>query len=153
MLIVRNYEENDWESLKEIHDAARMNELSSAGLPEAFLTLEETYVNEGLFDYELAVAQRGAAVVGFIAFTEDEIAWLYVLPGAARQGVGRALVSHALNRMGGKIALEVLCGNDPAIKFYESMGFKTVEIASGKMPGNEAFNVSVHVMEHIKSLR
>ncbi len=148
MLIIRKYEDKDWAAIQEIHDLARMYELTGAGLPEAFLRLEDTYENEDLFENEVLVAERDGTVLGFVAYSEEELAWLYVHPSAMRQGIARALVSHVLSLTEGKMTLEVLCGNDPAIKLYEAMGFVTVEIGSGQMPGNEKFSVRAHVMEY-----
>lgn len=34
-----------------------------------------------------------------------------------------------------------------ALRLYESAGFRTVEMLSGRMPGNEAFAVTVHHMQ------
>lgn len=45
------------------------------------------------------------------------------------------------------IMLEVLLGNKPALRLYEAMGFETIEIIFGHMPGNEPFKVSVHSMK------
>ena len=43
--------------------------------------------------------------------------------------------------------VEVLFGNTPAKKLYEKFGFEVVEILSGKMPGNEKYNIKVYSME------
>lgn len=147
-MIIRKYKETDWAYLMQIHDSARMQELEYAGLPDAFVPLEIAAVREGLFDYELYVAEEQGIPVGFTAFAEEELAWLYVSPAHLRQGIGRALVQFVLDHVKTRpMYLEVLCNNTPALALYESMGFETTETVTGQMPGNEAFAVSVHCMK------
>lgn len=144
---IRPYRDSDWPRLCAIHDAARRNELALAGLSDAFLPLEVAAGREGLFDYALRVAELDGQAAGFAAFTDDELAWLYVAPTLARRGVGRALVEHALAEMGRPVSIEVLAGNAPALALYESCGFCRAETLTGKMPANEDFSVTVHVLE------
>ena len=144
---IRPYRNADYPRLCAIHDAARRNELALAGLSDAFLPLEVAAGREGLFDYALRVAELDGQAAGFAAFTDDELAWLYVDPTLARRGVGRALVEHALAEMGRPVSIEVLAGNAPALALYEGCGFCRTETLTGKMPGNEDFSVTVHVLE------
>lgn len=146
MLAIRKYEETDWERLQAIHDAARRNELALAGLEAAFLPLAEAADREGLFDYQVAVAELDGEAAGFAAYSEEEVAWLYVDPAMGRRGVGRALGRYALERMGRPAAVEVLRGNEPALALYRSLGFQEKETVTGRMPGNEAFTVTVRCL-------
>ena len=68
------------------------------------------------------------------------------MPAKMRMGIGRQLVAHALDTEKSIHYIEVLFGNEPAKRLYESFGFSTREIMSGKMPGNERFRVSVYGM-------
>ena len=141
------YQKEYWEELQLVHDLARMQELKSAGLTDAFLPLSVAAEREGLFDYRIYVAVQGNALVGFVAFTEDELAWLYVHPKCQRQGIGRALVQFALDHMDSEEkTVEVLQGNEPARNLYRSMGFVKEELRHGHMPGNETFAVSAWQM-------
>ena len=144
---IRPYRDSDWPRLCAIHDAARRNELALAGLSDAFLPLEVAAGREGLFNYTLRLAELDGQTAGFAAFTEAELAWLYVDPTLARRGVGRALVEHALAEMGRPVSIEVLAGNAPTLALYESCGFCRAETLTGKMPANEDFSVTVHVLE------
>lgn len=147
-VIIRPYEERDREALCRIHDGARPMELARANLSAAFIPLAQAAVAEGLFDYQVDVAQGPDGVVGFVAYTGQELAWLYVDPARMGRGIGRQLAAHAMARAKGRpLAVEVLAGNTPALALYQSLGFKTAETASGRMPGNEAFAVTVHCME------
>lgn len=145
-LSIRDYQGLDWPRLQAIHDAARMDELRLAGLEDAFLPLSIAAEREGLFEYTLRVAELNGTPVGFTAFTEDELAWLYVDPAFAHRGVGCALVEDALSRMERPASIEVLAGNEPALRLYQRCGFQKEKIVSGKMPGNEGFAVSCHVL-------
>lgn len=144
--IIVPYAPEHWEAICRIHDAARRIELELAGLSEAFLPLEVAAVREGLFDDQVDVALMGGEVVGFCAYTDDEFAWLYVSPGHMREGVGQALVRHALAQQPGIASIEVLAGNEPARRLYERMGFSVRETVTGHMPGNERFEVTVYRM-------
>lgn len=146
MITIRGYETRDWERIQAIHDEARRRELALAGLEAAFLPLAVAAEREGLFDYQLAVAELDGAVAGFVAYTEEELAWLYVDQAMGRRGVGRALARHALERADRPMSVEVLQGNEPALALYRSLGFRDVETVTGHMPGNEAFSVTVHCL-------
>lgn len=143
---IRPYKETDFERLAAIHDPARKKELALASLSEAFLPFKVAIEREGFFDYAVYVAEYDQFVVGFIAFSEEEIAWLYVDVDFARRGVGKGLVDFALSQLGNNVSIEVLAGNEPALALYSSFGFRIRETAHGKMPGNEGFPVTVHVM-------
>ncbi|WP_461615661.1 GNAT family N-acetyltransferase [Clostridium sp. Marseille-QA1073] len=143
-IIVREYKTQDWSRIEEIHDCARKIELQFAGLEDAFIPLDQAAIDEGLFDYTVVVGQ----LVGFVAYSKDEIAWIYVDPSAMRQGIGKSLVKHVIeNTTCRPLMLEALVGNEPALRLYEAMGFEAVEILSGSMPGNESFKVSIHSMQ------
>lgn len=148
-LSIRPYEPRDWPRLIAIHDAARKTELALAGLDGAFVPLELAAEREGLFDYTVRVACIKETVVGFVAYSDDELAWLYVDPTRTRRGIGKALILYALEHTAARPRLtEVLTGNEPARRLYEACGFRFVETASGQMPGNESFQVSAHVLRH-----
>ena len=81
------------------------------------------------------VAKDGDTVVGFSCYSfspgDDlpdcgELNALYVLREYQRQGVGRALTDAALRELTAfpRVALWVLQGNEPAIRFYRRYGFR-----------------------------
>ncbi len=147
MIKIRTYENRDWQRLCEIHDAARMDELRGSVDLAAFLTLEETAENEGLFDDELYVGLLEEKVVGFVAFSPDEINWLYVDPNYYKKGIGYTLLNFALERCDDKVEVSVLSGNTPAIQLYLKTGFKIIEKKKGKLVGNEAFDAEGLILE------
>lgn len=143
---IRPYQTTDWQAVCRVHDAARVYELEASGLAEAFLPLEETGAQEGLFDATLLVAEIDGAVAGFAGYTDEELTWLYVDPVRFRQGIGRALVMAVLRDAGKPLALDVLTGNAAALALYLSAGFTIIDTISGKLAGNEQFAASAHVL-------
>jgi ribosomal protein S18 acetylase RimI-like enzyme len=145
-ITIRPYSDADWDAIARIHDAARLDELRDAVGVEAFLTLAQTAEGEGLFDGELWVAEADGAVAGFVALDDDEVTWLYVDPQRYRQGVGRALLRHALAAAGPRVEVTVLDGNPAALALYRSEGFTVTETRTGPLVGNEAFTATGHIM-------
>jgi ribosomal protein S18 acetylase RimI-like enzyme len=145
---VRPYRDDDFAAIAAVHDAARPDELRDGGVDAAaFLSLEATYENEGLFDDKVWVAELDGKVAGFISANAEEINWLYVDPAHYRKGIGSALLRTALAEAGDRVEIGVLAGNTPAIEAYRKAGFVIVETRTGKLVGNEAFAATGHVME------
>ena len=73
------------------------------------------------------VAELEGRIVGFGCWDpKGEIPALYVLRDAQGYGIGRRLLETMLERLSDckQVRLEVLEGNDRAIRFYEHMGFR-----------------------------
>ncbi|MDX5068299.1 GNAT family N-acetyltransferase [Lactobacillus paragasseri] len=98
-LEIREYHEVDFDRLCQIHDQARKRELEAANLSEAFKSLKIAAYEEDLFSYNIYVGQKDKKVIGFVAFSDDELAWLYVDPSFQKQGVGSKLIEFSLNKM------------------------------------------------------
>ncbi|MDT9605108.1 GNAT family N-acetyltransferase [Lactobacillus johnsonii] len=144
---IRGYQETDFDEMCLIHDQARRQELMAANLIDAFKPLKVAAFEEDLFSYNIYVAIIAEKVVGFVAFTDDELAWLYVSPNCQNQGIGSKLIEFSLNKMKRPAYLEVLAGN-PAKRLYLKKGFELLKHETGKMPGNEKFIVEVDVLEY-----
>jgi ribosomal-protein-alanine N-acetyltransferase len=115
MIAVRRMAAKDLESLAAIQDAS----------PEAAQWTVRDYLG-----YEGWVALMEETVVGFvviqkIGMDELEILTIAVAPRHRRAGVGRRLVEEALRALpeGGAAYLEVRATNEPARRFYTSIGF------------------------------
>ena len=144
---IRPYEVSDYNEICLIHDAARKIELSLASLDDAFLPFTIASEREDFFEYPyIDVAIMDGRIVAFSAYTKEELAWLYVSADKMRQKIGSAMVERALQKAPDINAIEVLVGNEPAKKLYESFGFSVRNIAGGVMPGNESFPVRVYCM-------
>lgn len=98
-LEIREYHEVDFDRLCQIHDQARKRELEAANLSEAFKSLKIAAYEEDLFSDNIYVGQKDKKVIGFVAFSDDELAWLYVDPSFQKQGVGSKLIEFSLNKM------------------------------------------------------
>ncbi|CAM5248530.1 hypothetical protein SBADM41S_08782 [Streptomyces badius] len=120
---IRPYANDDWDAIARIHDAARLDELRNSAGVEAFLTLAQTAEEEGLFDGQLWVAEVDGKVAAFVALDDDEVTWLYVDPQRYRQGIGRALLRHAVAAAGPRVEVTVLDGNPAAQALYAGEGF------------------------------
>ena len=144
---IRPYQASDYHELCRIHDAARKIELSLASLDDAFLPFSVASEREDFFEYpHIDVAIMDGKIVAFSAYTEEELAWLYVSTDKKRQKIGTAMVERALEKAPDINTIEVLVGNEPAKKLYESFGFSVRNIVGGVMPGNESFPVRVYCM-------
>ena len=156
MLEIRDARLDDWGALGEVHDAARLQELAASVGVEAFKTLAETADDEGLFDDRLWVAELDGRVVGFAAYADDELTWMYVHPAHQGRGVGTALLRHLVDHATAegveRIELTVLDGN-PARRLYEREGFTLVETRTGRLAGNESFAATGHVLARISAAR
>jgi len=72
---------------------------------------------------ETWVACRLGVPVGFISLMDGFIGGLFVAPDYHGQGVGRALITHAL-KLKGELRLEVYTSNTQAVAFYAAIGFQ-----------------------------
>jgi ribosomal-protein-alanine acetyltransferase len=118
-----------------IHSDVIIRAATEEDLP-AILQIQESAPEAAQWDprdylaYECLVAQREAAVVGFLvaraAGPESEILNLAVAPAFRRQGIGRQLLSDLRARHPGDLFLEVRESNEPARRFYERLGFAMV---------------------------
>ncbi|MGL5059880.1 MAG: GNAT family N-acetyltransferase [Microcoleus sp.] len=147
MIQLRKYQSADWDAIAAIHDRARLDELRDSVGVAAFLSLEATAENEDLFAGEVWVACDGETVVGFVAFADDEVTWLYVSPDRYREGIGKKLLRQAIAQCGETVCTSVLSGNDAALNLYLSEGFKIVETKTGKLNGNESFPATGHILQ------
>ena len=149
-VVIRPYISTDYGDVSRIHDAARKLELSFAGLDEAFLPFSVAAEREDFFAYpHIDVAVLNDRVVGFSAYTGEELAWLYVSADQLRKKIGSALVQNALCVEPDLCEIEVLLGNEPAKRLYEKFDFRIERIAKGVMPGNESFPVEVYCMHRM----
>lgn len=138
-MLIRPYAAADWDAICRVHDAARPYELRPTVGMDAFLTLAQAAEGEGLFDAALDVLADGDRIIGFAAYGDDELTWLYVDPGRFGEGHGRRLLRHVVARTGPVLRAEVLEGNEVALALYLSEGFIVVRRSEGKLAGNEGF--------------
>jgi hypothetical protein len=85
-----------------------------------------------------AVAEEGAALVGFVTWTADGRI-VAIASARPRGGVGRALLRHALAAIDGPVELEVSCDSVAARALFGSEGFATVPGGGGVYPGGARY--------------
>jgi GNAT superfamily N-acetyltransferase len=92
---------------------------------------DQWFFRERVFETcEVWGAFDGAAMRGIIAFREDWIDQLYVLPTAQRRGVGKDLLQVAQNAFD-RLQLWTFQRNAPARRFYEARGFALIQQTDG----------------------
>jgi ribosomal protein S18 acetylase RimI-like enzyme len=91
-----------------------------------------------------AVAESPPDLLGFVMWAEGRILAIAVAADARRQGVGRALLRHALEAHGdGPITLEVAADNGAAQALFQAEGFAARPGAGGRYPGGVPYETMV----------
>ena len=106
-------------------------------------------------DASLLVATAGNDVVGFVhaiySAGEGHVMRVYVDPDARGEGVGRALVDAASDRLfsqgADRVRAMVLAVNEPGNEFYEALGFTLDEETYETKIGDEFYDERVWVRE------
>jgi ribosomal protein S18 acetylase RimI-like enzyme len=88
-------------------------------------------------NHEIWVAETEAGIVGYMALKESYVARLYIHPDHQRQGIGAALLKHAMERSPAGLELHTHQKNTPACTFYEQQGFVAVTYGISPPPENE----------------
>ncbi|MBD9542154.1 GNAT family N-acetyltransferase [Ensifer adhaerens] len=121
-LMIRAYRAADLEELSAIWFEASITAhafVGEARLREQRLLIETVYLPNA----ETWVAIRDGEPAGFVSLLDDFIGGLFVSPRHQGAGIGRLLVSHAL-QLKGQLRLEVYTANSQAYAFYENLGFE-----------------------------
>ncbi len=121
-VMIRAYRAADLEELSAIWFEASITAhafVGEARLREQRLLIETVYLPNA----ETWVAIRDGEPAGFVSLLDDFIGGLFVSPRHQGVGIGRLLVSHAL-QMKGQLRLEVYTANSQAYAFYENLGFE-----------------------------
>ena len=106
-------------------DLAAIDAIQAAS-PEAVHWNPADYLKQDCRVCELNSCVAGFLVTREVASGESEILNLAVDPAERRAGLARRLLADALSRVKGTWFLEVRASNTPAIRLYESAGFKRV---------------------------
>jgi len=70
-----------------------------------------------------AARDDGGVIIGFLGVADDRIEMLFIDPASRGKGVGRLLVTHAIEVLGAR-AVDVNEQNEQAVGFYLRMGFQ-----------------------------
>ena len=96
-----------------------------AFLSEAEIAEIKPFVPQALASVEtLVVTRKGDVPAGFMGVQDGRLEMLFLDPGARGQGLGRALLTYGIERLG-VTELTVNEQNPQAVGFYEHLDFKT----------------------------
>lgn len=134
-LIIRRAEEKDVLAIEKI-------EIECFSVPWSYESLHKDIVDNKLAFY--IVAETGGQVCGYVGvwkiFDEGHITNVAVAPEYRKKHIGRAMLETLFEVTGQagmeKYTLEVRAGNEPAIKLYEGLGFKSAGIRPGYYEDN-----------------
>lgn len=135
MITYREYQDEDWKAICQIHDRARPDELLGSCDPRGFIPIEQDKEVEELKSCLKFVACENEIVIGFVGVHDKYLAWLYIDPSHYGKGIGRELLKIGLREIGECAWTIVLDGNHKAIKLYESEGFSEVKRFPGENNG------------------
>lgn len=130
-VIIRKYKNIDYVQLCKVHDQARMQELIVGNAVDLYAPLEVAVYKEELFSETIYVAALDSQVVGFVAFRENELGYIYVLNEFQGRGIGGKLLDTVIPYLERPAFLEVFPTNIKAKRLYQSRGF--VEETKEKM--------------------
>lgn len=130
-VIIRKYKNMDYVQLCQVHDQARMQELIVGNAVDLYAPLEVALYKEELFSETIYVAEVDKQVVGFVAFRENELSYIYVLSEFQGKGIGGKLLDTIIPYLERPAFLEVFPTNIKAKRLYRSRGF--VEETKEKM--------------------
>ena len=125
--VIRLAKREDAEAIHELHTVsvrALCKDTYSPDVIDGWLRNRTPEGYKGIEKKEMYVAEGDGSVVGFSHVVPGEIAAVFVHPHHARQGIGSALVRHAITKArpanGGSIRVDSTLN---AQRFYETMGF------------------------------
>lgn len=117
-------QESDFDVLTDVWEAAVR--ATHDFLTETMITeLRAQVRHDYLKAVELRVLVEAGTVRGFLGGGGDKLEMLFVAPEARGQGIGRQLLTYAVEQLGVK-TLDVNEQNPQALGFYEHQGFEIV---------------------------
>lgn len=129
-----------YESCRDHYSRAQLEAVMTSRTPEMYLP--------AIAEDRLLLAQDAAGILGFVEAASGEIVKLFIDPGASGRGVGRVLMERglAVARSGGDGTVRVEATLN-AWRFYERLGFRTVDHGFWSHGNDEVPPIEVVVME------
>lgn len=132
----------------DVNDLKEILRIEEKSFPEPWS--ENKYIDELKYSYMYLALKEGRAC-GYIILRqisdEGTIMNLAVSPEFRRQGIARSLLNYIITYSKSlgikKLFLEVRSGNNPAIKLYESCGFRTFGLRKKYYPDDDALLMSL----------
>lgn len=133
---IRQAVSDDTESIVKILRSSRREYLPYAKSAHSIDGNRKWVSNKLIPDGGVVIAALSGEDVGVLATsTSDGVGWidqLYIKPGYIRQGIGSALLTHALKVLPRPVHLFAFQENSRAIAFYQHYGFKAIRYTDGK---------------------
>lgn len=121
---IRRYDERDLDAVTEVWYAASRQ--ATPFLSEEFLSEERRNIRDlWMPQAETWVYDHDIGLVAFTALLQEEVGGLFVRPDAQGQGIGRALMDHAVS-LRGRLCLDVFEDNVVGRRFYGRYGFEQI---------------------------
>lgn len=146
-MLIRKYENSDFDQLCHVMDRARMQELKTANMEQVFIQLRDAPYLGYLLKCKIYVAIKEEKMVGFVGLRSHELSFLYVDPNFQNLGVGKKLIEFALKRLEKPIKLEVFTDNLAAKALYRKYGFRVVKTVVEKWSDEYPIEFSQETME------
>lgn len=135
--LLRDYQPDDWEAVREIYDLSKPDEMRGAVPSISILPLNAHPEMVTLFHQSaIVVAELDEKVVGFAGCKSSYISWLFVHPAHRRKGIASALLQSVLPKLEGTATLNVAASNVAARQLYSRLGFVTEREFEGKFNGH-----------------
>jgi len=135
---IREYIETDWESVSEIYNLSKVDEMRGSVDLAAIVPFEDDRSALHLFEHsDIIVMEIDSRIVAFAGNRNNYICWLFVHPDYRRKGIARKMLAKILEGLSGTVTLDVATCNSAARSLYESMGFTLAKICIGDFNGYE----------------
>ena len=137
-------------------DAWWLSRTTAAGIPAPIHSHDEVrrwFAEVLLPDGQAWVADRDGSLVGVLVLDGDDLDQLYVVPEAARSGIGSMLVELAKSLRPDGLALWAFESNTSARAFYRRHGFAEVRRTDGAANEERAPDVRMVWGDHEERLR
>ncbi|MDW7550681.1 GNAT family N-acetyltransferase [Pseudoalteromonas sp. SCSIO 43201] len=126
-MTIRTYTEDDFQSIEEIYNLSKLDELAQEAAEFTLLPLSEDIPrNEQLFESQIFVYELGS-IAAFCALCHTEIRALFVHPDHRGKGIGKDLLKYLLSLTSQEASLYVVASNCVAKEVYKSVGFVVTE--------------------------
>ena len=133
---VRGYTDADWESVINIYNLSKPDELRDSVDLRALVPFERDTRNLRLFrESRIVVVEEDETLLGFGGNNSNYISWLFVHPDHRRRGVATLILRHVMNQLNGTIKLNVFKHNTAARLLYQKAGFEIEREFVGNLNG------------------
>ncbi len=117
-IVLRMAKNDDLQSIDKIYRAGLATEIQ--GSPE----MDKKFIR--MPSGTTWIAEIDGEPVGFVNYRAPDLRFIYVHPDFHRQGIGKLLMTKAMDELGEEARLMVYTYNEKAKKLYESYGFQAV---------------------------